>query len=127
MIAERDDEDFVRATNVLIASVFRILDEESAMADAADVYFNHDQTMIALQALTNDGFLTDKVSIDDPSGYGIWKDSTSPTGVSLDDLADNRTSHAQNCQFYNGTLSAACSPRTPGHQGARRTLESRAF
>jgi ATP-binding cassette, subfamily A (ABC1), member 3 len=87
MIADREDEDFVNNAYVLATSVFGVLDEEVAVADATDVYVNHDQAIAALEALTSNSFLADKVSVDDPSGYGIWKDSTSPTGVSLDELA----------------------------------------
>lgn len=89
MIADRDDEDFVHNATVLACSVIESADEEAAIAvaDASNVYFNHDQTIAALETLTSDSFLADKVSVDDPSGYGIWKDSTSATGVSLDELS----------------------------------------
>jgi hypothetical protein len=89
LIADRDDEDFVHNATVLASSVIESADEEAAIAvaDASNVYFNHDQTIAALETLTSDSFLADKVSVDDPSGYGIWKDSTSATGVSLDELS----------------------------------------
>jgi len=67
-------------------------DEERASAvvssEAQDTFFNLDETMEALKSLLEgDDHLASKVSTDDPDGYGIWRDATSPVGVTLDGLA----------------------------------------
>jgi ATP-binding cassette, subfamily A (ABC1), member 3 len=41
----------------------------------------------ALQILTGDDSLSSMISTENPTGYLIWKDATSPIGVSMEDLA----------------------------------------
>jgi ATP-binding cassette, subfamily A (ABC1), member 3 len=85
-IADREDDDYVRTASILAATVVGRTDEEAAVAHSLDLVFNKDQAVSALQVLTQDSFLSDMISVDHPTGYGIWKDSTSPAGVSLDSL-----------------------------------------
>ena len=51
-----------------------------------------EQARAALENLTDDGYLSGMVNENDPHGYIIYKDATSPTGVQLDELTNFATS-----------------------------------
>jgi ATP-binding cassette, subfamily A (ABC1), member 3 len=85
-IADREDVDYIHNASILAMSVVGQIDEEAAM-EHSNLTFDQQQAVTALQALTQDNFLAEMVAVDHPTGYGIWKDSTSPAGVSLDTLA----------------------------------------
>jgi ATP-binding cassette, subfamily A (ABC1), member 3 len=89
-IVDNEDDDFIRNTRSLAMFLLGRSDEEAAVitsANSANLFFNQEQALAALRALTQDDFLSDMIVADHPTGYGIWKDSSSPTGVSLDVLA----------------------------------------
>lgn len=84
---EREDEDYISNVSALASTLTGASDEDREEDLSSDIFFNKSQAVSALQSLTQDNFLSDMVSLDSPTGYGIWKDSTSLIGVSLDDLA----------------------------------------
>jgi ATP-binding cassette, subfamily A (ABC1), member 3 len=89
-IVDHEDDDFIFNARLLAVSLQGRSDVEAASVtavDSANSFFNQEQAVTALRALTHDDFLSDMIVADHPTGYGIWKDSSSPTGVSLDVLA----------------------------------------
>jgi ATP-binding cassette subfamily A (ABC1) protein 3 len=86
--AERHDDDYVLNASSLAASKLGRSDEEAVAAAADDdLFFNNQEAIVALQTLTGNDLLSKMVSAEYPAGYNIWKDSMSPVGVSLDELA----------------------------------------
>ena len=82
-IPDRSDEDFLQTANKLAAAKGGIrVDEESA--ELPDIFFSQGEVIQALNVLGDqDGSLSAMIRADDPIGYNIYKDSTSPAGVTL--------------------------------------------
>jgi ATP-binding cassette, subfamily A (ABC1), member 3 len=111
-VTDRDDNDFVHNTNVLARSMLGSeVDQEADVLTAMDLSFNHEQAKVALQRLTGDDFLVAMLVGDTNStGYGVWKDTTSPVGVTLDALASFAT-----IELRMRTISNFVSERFPVH------------
>jgi ABC-type multidrug transport system ATPase subunit len=62
--------------------------EENAFGD---VHLNLDQTRAALEKLTGDSSLSSKISFDDPTGYVVYRNASSPVGVLLSEVASFAT------------------------------------
>lgn len=60
---------------------------EHGVALTEDIFFNMDQTIAKLQALTGDTYLSGVINENDPIGYNVFKAANSVTGVTLDELA----------------------------------------
>ena len=87
------DTDYIENARSLSAQKGRA-DDEEAPPEAPEapqapeaLFFNLDEALEALRALTGDSFLADMVHADSHVGYGIWKDATSAVGCPLDELA----------------------------------------
>jgi len=80
--AKKDDEDF--KTHMLALARFKgtVTDVEAVSPDA-DVFFNLQESSNALQQLTGDNYLSSMLNPTNPTGYGVFKDASSPTGVLL--------------------------------------------
>jgi ATP-binding cassette, subfamily A (ABC1), member 3 len=88
-VVDRADDDFVRNAGVLARFVLGgSVDVEENDLTSSDLCFNEEQAKGALAQLT-DGAFVSSLLVDDPNsvGFGIWKDTTSPAGVTLDALA----------------------------------------
>lgn len=91
-LPDRADEDFRRILAVLASS--KTDDEWSNEDDKLEandfgndtIYFHLDEARAALKALTRDDSIGSLVSMEDPVGYGIYRDACSPTGVTLETL-----------------------------------------
>jgi hypothetical protein len=81
----QEDEDYVSNAVKLLRAKGGLGDEE-AVDIQGDTFFNLDETMVALQALTKDEFLSSMVNADDPAGYVVWKDANAGL-LPLDQLA----------------------------------------
>jgi ATP-binding cassette, subfamily A (ABC1), member 3 len=86
-VPDRRDEDYLETMNKLAATKGGVhVDEENA--EIPDVIFSYDEVIEALNVLGDqDGSLSAMIRADDPIGYNIYKDSTSPVGVTLVSLA----------------------------------------
>lgn len=76
----------------VISSLTTSHPDSSSNADAEsgiqrELFFNLDQTLIALQSVSNDDYLSSKVNLDDPSGYFVYKNAASDVGIELKELA----------------------------------------
>jgi ABC-type multidrug transport system ATPase subunit len=87
-IVDRQDDDYVRYASTIAATKVSTPDVPETGLTSMDLFFNLDEAHRALQTLTEDTYLSEKV-IGDPSssGFMVWKDATSPLGVSLEPLA----------------------------------------
>lgn len=79
-IVEADDDDCKEVNDKLVA-----FQERSSYSEAEGL--NLEQSVAALRNLAGDDSLSELISAESGSGYTVWKDATSPSGVSLDDLA----------------------------------------
>ena len=52
-----------------------------------EYFFTYDEAVAALNTITPDGYLASLVSVSNPVGYSVYKDSTSVVGVTLVALA----------------------------------------
>ena len=92
---EASDEDYLnnlasiaRAANIELP---QNTDEEGALGHD-EIFLNMEQTTTALSTLTEDHYLTGMVNEDDPNGYLIFKEASSPVGVDIDSLTSFATS-----------------------------------
>jgi len=93
---KQTDTDYIQNARSLSAQKGRT-DGEDAPPEAPEapeapqapetLFFNLDEALEALRALTGDSFLSDMVHDKSHIGYGIWKDATSAVGCPLDELA----------------------------------------
>ncbi|GKY90545.1 hypothetical protein MPSEU_000028200 [Mayamaea pseudoterrestris] len=84
-LTKKDDPDCIANAAALVKSK-----TGAAPADietAFEVFFTLDETLTALRALSGDETLASAVNSEDPLGYNLWKDASSPTGAPLDDIA----------------------------------------
>jgi ATP-binding cassette, subfamily A (ABC1), member 3 len=81
-LASADDHDYVEVVGTLLRS--KGLPETSS---TDDVTFKLSEAKAALRLVTNDDYLADMVSSEDPLGYNVWRDANSLIGVTLDALA----------------------------------------
>jgi ATP-binding cassette subfamily A (ABC1) protein 3 len=88
-LVEDKDADYVE--NVLALGRLKrdCVDEEAILSTAEDIFFKLDEALAALRALAGDAYLSSMVQIhpDNPNGYNIYKNASSPAGVSLYELA----------------------------------------
>jgi len=61
------------------------------LEEGVDVFLNYDQTINALNTLTGDDRLSVMVTPENPAGYSVYKSSSSPVGVELEELASFAT------------------------------------
>lgn len=89
-LVNNEDDDYVANASKLLRSKQGLGDEEAVDVNA-EVFFNLQETLTALQALTGDERLSSMVEPDNPAGYNIWKDASSGL-LPLDQLAAFATS-----------------------------------
>jgi ATP-binding cassette subfamily A (ABC1) protein 3 len=82
-LAGKDDPDYKLYASSLLQFKGRTDSEE----EASDVFFTLNDTISALEALCGDDFLSSMVSSENPLGYSLWRDASSPAGASLDEVA----------------------------------------
>jgi ABC-type multidrug transport system ATPase subunit len=87
-IVDRQDDDYVRYASTVAATKVATQDVPETGLTSMDLFFNFEEMHRALQTLTGDTYLSEKVNGDpSSSGFMVWKDATSPTGVSLEILS----------------------------------------
>ena len=91
-LVERSDPDYVEVVSKLgqgrlNSSGAQTAEEGGVVPETEDIFFNLDQTVAALQELTGDTYLSSVINDQNPIGYNIHKSATSPTGVTLAELA----------------------------------------
>lgn len=86
-LTQKDDPDYV--ANAATLSGAKNDGAAPSMDEAASdtLFYTLDETLDALRSLTGDDSLANSVNADDSVGYTLWKDATSPTGASLDEIA----------------------------------------
>lgn len=84
--AREGDPDFIAHANVLARTRGATVDGESGLS-SQNVSFTLSQVISGLNKITNNIFLSSKISADNPLGYNIWKSASSPAGTSLTELA----------------------------------------
>jgi ATP-binding cassette subfamily A (ABC1) protein 1 len=67
-------------------------DAEEAGLHLDEIFLTFEQAWHALATLTGDEYLTAMINQDDPTGYLIYREATSPAGVDIDGLTDFATS-----------------------------------
>lgn len=93
---ETTDSDYIKNLNAIAKAANVELpertDEEGALEHYDEVFLNMEQTLQALAALTGDQFMTYMVTEFDPTGYLIYKEAASPSGIDIDGLTSFATS-----------------------------------
>jgi ATP-binding cassette subfamily A (ABC1) protein 3 len=79
-IVERDDDDYT-------AVITKLNDVIRGNSGAEVNSLNLEQSVSALKVLAGSSSLSNMISAENGAGYTVWKDATSPVGVSLVDLA----------------------------------------
>lgn len=85
---KEDDADLKNVVGILLASLSRTLNsdpEEDLRRE--EVFFTLDEAKSASVNVSGDDYLSNMISEEDPSGYVIYKNATSATGVELNELA----------------------------------------
>lgn len=85
-LPDRNDGDFITIASTLAATKTGVQVEEGA-ADLPNLFFFQAEVMRALAAVDESNSLAGMVAAHNPIGYNVYKDCTSPTGVSLLALA----------------------------------------
>ena len=91
-MVEKTDGDYLDTYGKLASASGVSLTPEESEEGAQVFYLSLQQTWTALESLTGDGYLRDMVTEKDPNGYIVYKDATSPTGVTLEELTNFATS-----------------------------------
>ena len=84
-LTKKDDSDYKDNSAALAQAK-----NSSAPVDSEEgieLFFSLEETLSALHSLSGDESLASAVNADDPLGYNLWRDATSPTGASLDQIA----------------------------------------
>jgi ATP-binding cassette subfamily A (ABC1) protein 3 len=89
LVAE-EEEDYKANAVALTTRVDPTDDAEAPPSD--DEFFNLEEALTALRALSGDGYLADLVTAENPIGYNVFKNASSVVGVTLDELAAFATS-----------------------------------
>jgi ATP-binding cassette, subfamily A (ABC1), member 3 len=84
-IVDPTDEDYLDILRNLALFVGSSQDTEAGVI--SEVYVNLAQAQSALRNLTNDDSLSNKITLEDPTGYVIFKAASSGLGCSLEELA----------------------------------------
>jgi ATP-binding cassette, subfamily A (ABC1), member 3 len=87
---EPDHEDY-KAAMVDIAENAGVTSTDVEENDFGDVFLNLDQTRAALEKLSGDSSLSSKISGEDPTGYVVYRNASSPVGVLLPEVASFAT------------------------------------
>jgi ATP-binding cassette subfamily A (ABC1) protein 3 len=88
MLVSPLDEDY----KVNAAKLARADSTDAVEAQSGEETFNKEEALAALQALSEDDYLSNLVTVDNPIGYNVFKNATSVVGVTLDELAAFATS-----------------------------------
>ena len=84
-IVDPADEDYLDILSRFSSFLGSSQDTEAGVIP--EVHLNAAQAQAALRHLTNDDFLSSKVTLEDPTGYVIFKAASSGLGCSLEELA----------------------------------------
>jgi ATP-binding cassette, subfamily A (ABC1), member 3 len=85
-IVSKDDTDYQENVKKLAAAInVEAPEHEDLKTD--EIFFNLDQTRSSLHTLTDNNHLADIVAPENPSGYQIYKNASSPIGTTLEELA----------------------------------------
>ena len=97
---DQSDEDYLKNLKAIAAAAEIAIPEQTEVAEEGapegtvhidDVFLDMNQTMLALSSLTGDEFLTSLIGDQDPAGFLIYKDASSPTGIDVDSLTSFAT------------------------------------
>lgn len=86
LLVDTSDQDYVETLAKLQEGTPAAGGEEGGVPPAG-VYFDLDQTLVALRSLTDDDSLVGMIQTSNQIGYPIYKSAASPTGVPLDEIA----------------------------------------
>jgi ATP-binding cassette, subfamily A (ABC1), member 3 len=84
-IVDSTDEDYL--DNLRQLTTFLVSTSDAETGVVSEVYVNLGQAQTALRNLTNDDSLSSKITLEDPTGYVIFKAASSGLGCSLEELA----------------------------------------
>lgn len=82
----KEDDDYKTNTLTLARSKGVVSGDEEEVNENVEVFFNLTEAQAALQKVTGDDYLSSMLTANNPTGYGVFKDASSPTGVLLRDL-----------------------------------------
>lgn len=81
----KDDDDFKTNLVLLARAKGGVSDVEEVSPDA-EIFFNVNEAQAALQTVTNNEYLSSMLNAANPTGFGVYKDASSATGVLLSEL-----------------------------------------
>lgn len=82
-----EDDDLKAVVGALLAIVPRAPTADPESGTRGDVFFNTEEAQTAARNISGDGFISNKITEDDPAGYVIYKNASAGVGVELDELA----------------------------------------
>ena len=85
-LTKKDDLDYI-VNSVALAQAKNRTGTVDDSETGVELFFTLEETLSALRSLSGDESLAGAVNADDPLGYNLWRDATSPTGASLDQIA----------------------------------------
>jgi ATP-binding cassette, subfamily A (ABC1), member 3 len=88
---EPDHDDYKSALIEIAQNVGVVSTDVEADDSHSDVFLNLDQTRIALEKLSGDSSLSSKISSEDPTGYVVYRNASSPVGTLLQEVASFAT------------------------------------
>jgi hypothetical protein len=84
-VVEQQHTDYISIATFLRSTKDISIDDEEAPPEES-IFFNLEEAVAALRALTGDSYLSDMVSENNEFGCIVWKEATSPGGCSLEEL-----------------------------------------
>jgi hypothetical protein len=85
-----DDSDLKENLVRLLVSVGKNVPNDESVEDGIrghEIFFDQEDTRNAVEALSGDSYIADKINHEDPSGYLIMRNAESSVGVAADELA----------------------------------------
>jgi ATP-binding cassette, subfamily A (ABC1), member 3 len=89
--ATAKDDDDLRINLVKLARFKSAVEDEEKLTADMELFFNLEEAQSALQQLTQNEYLSSMLIATNPTGYGIYKDCNSATGIHLSALASFAT------------------------------------
>ena len=86
-VVDSGDADYLQVRDNISKFVGAAASEDPEEGKSQDVYLNVSQAISALKNLTNDESLSSMLTVNDVTGYAIYKSAASPIGCTLEELA----------------------------------------
>ena len=99
------DDDYKQAISSFLQFKNVTPESDEEIGTQAEIFFNMDETVAALNTVEGNTNCSSMVNEDDPNGYVVWKEAKSTTGVNLLTLANFYTQESRVQNFVNFIIS----------------------